>query len=112
METFKYILMVCGAAMLATISYALVDAFVYWIKNQIGDLKRSYNIKHRFEKQPLAKCHCIDCYYCGGYISPKVASSKEVQCTLWNGGIVIEDDSFCYRADTRKRLHDDIHRKD
>ena len=112
METFKYILMVCGAAMLVTLSYALVDVFVYWIKNQIRDLKRSYNIKHRFEKQPLAKCHCIDCYYCGGYVSPNVASSKEVQCTLWNGGIVVEDDSFCYRADIRKRLHDDIHRKD
>lgn len=68
METFKYILMVCGAAMLH--------------------------------------------YYCGGYISPNVASSKEVQCTLWDGGIVVEDDSFCYRADIRKRLHDDIHRKD
>ena len=112
METFKDILMVFGAATLAIISYVLVDAFVHWINDQIRNLKRSYNIKHRFEKQPLAKCHCIDCYYCGGYISPNVASSKEVQCTLWNDGIVIEDDSFCYRADIRKRLPDDIHRKD
>lgn len=30
----------------------------------------------------------------------------------WDYGVVIEDDSFCYRADIRKRLHDDIHRKD
>lgn len=112
MEPFEYSLKVFGAVMLVIISYALTDAFLDWINNQIRDLKRSYNIKHRFKKQPLAKCHCIDCYYCGGYVSPNVASSKEVRCTLWDGGIVIEDDSFCYRADTRKRLCNDIHRKE
>lgn len=58
METFTYILMAFGAATLVTISYALVDMFVYWIKNQIRD--RGAFMTYDGE---LEECFCPVCNF-------------------------------------------------
>ena len=50
-----------------------------------------YMIKHRFDDPPLAKCYCIDCKYCYG---EPTKTGGNVYCSLWNSGIIIQDNSF------------------
>ena len=64
-------------------------------------MKREYEIAHRFEKKPLAKCHCIDCKYCRGFISEHDWEPRAISCDLWKRNIVAYDDSFCYRAELK-----------
>ena len=64
-------------------------------------MKREYEIAHRFEKKPLAKCHCIDCKYCRGFISEHDWEPRAISCDLWGRNIVAYDDSFCYRAESK-----------
>lgn len=102
METFKDISQAFGVLSIALIGGLLISAALDWLKDKIIDIKRSYKIKHRFEKKPLAKCHCIDCYYCEGYLYPDEKDSRVVSCKLWSN-IVLMDNSFCYRADSQER---------
>lgn len=65
------------------------------------DIKRyEYIINHRFDNPPLAKCYCIDCKYCYG---EPTKTGWNVYCSLWNSGVIIKDNSFCYRADPKKK---------
>ncbi|WP_288617782.1 hypothetical protein [uncultured Eubacterium sp.] len=64
-------------------------------------MKREYEIAHRFEKKPLAKCHCIDCKYCRGFVSEHDWGPRAISCDLWGRNIVAYDDSFCYRAEPK-----------
>lgn len=59
-----------------------------------------YEINHRFDNPPLAKCYCIDCKYCYG---EPTKTGGYVHCMLWNGSTVIKDNSFCYRAEPKER---------
>lgn len=59
-----------------------------------------YIINHRFDNPPLAKCYCIDCKYCYG---EPTKTGGNVYCRLWNSGVIIQDNSFCYRADPKKK---------
>lgn len=54
-----------------------------------------YKIAHRFDNPPLAKCYCIDCKYCYG---EPTKSGSGVYCSLFGGRLIIQDNSFCYRA--------------
>lgn len=63
--------------------------------------KREYDIAHRFEKKPLAKCHCVDCEHCQGFISEKDWEPRAISCDLWGRNIVAYDNSFCYRAEPK-----------
>lgn len=63
--------------------------------------KREYEIAHRFEKKPLAKCHCIDCIYCRGFISEHDWGPRAISCDLWERNIAAYDDSFCYRVEPK-----------
>lgn len=59
-----------------------------------------YMIKHRFDDPPLAKCYCIDCKYCYG---EPTKTGGNVYCSLWNSGVIIQDNSFCCRAEPKER---------
>lgn len=63
-----------------------------------------YMINHRFDDPPLAKCYCIDCKYCYG---EPTKTGGNVYCSLWNSGIIIQDNSFCYRAEPKERKRND-----
>lgn len=65
------------------------------------DTKRyEYMINHRFDDPPLANCYCIDCKYCYG---EPTKTGGNVYCSLWNSGIIIQDNSFCCRAEPKER---------
>ena len=65
------------------------------------DAKRyEYIINRRFDDPPLAKCYCIDCKY---YYGEPTKTGENVYCSLWNSGVVIQDNSFCYRAEPKER---------
>ena len=59
-----------------------------------------YEINHRFDDPPLAKCYCIDCEYCYG---EPTKTGGNVYCSLWNSGIIIQDNSFCCRAEPKEK---------
>lgn len=84
-----------GVAILLIISG--IKEFIVW---RIRKRRHEHEIANRFNKQPLAKCHCIDCCYCGGYTQePKSDDRNEIRCLLWkNANVCFMDDSFCYRA--------------
>lgn len=52
---------------------------------------KTYKIKHRFNKKPLAKCYCVDCKY----------YSKEDHYCSYNEIFVI-DNFYCRDANPRK----------
>lgn len=65
------------------------------------DIKRyEYIINHRFDNPPLAKCYCIDCKYCYG---EPTKTGWNVYCSLWNSGVIIQDNSFCCRAEPKEK---------
>lgn len=47
-------------------------------------MKREYEITHRFEKKPLAKCYCIDCIHCRGFTSDNDHVPRAIPCDLWD----------------------------
>lgn len=82
------------------ILFMIIYSFKEWINYRIRANKRKREIANRFNKPPLAKCHCIDCCYCGGYIQESKSDDRnKIRCLLWkNGRMCFMDDSFCYRA--------------
>lgn len=61
--------------------------------------KRKSEIKHRFDKPPVAKCYCIDCKYGSYFGNMSEIDGRHGKCMLWNSDVPIRDDNFCYRAD-------------
>lgn len=91
---FTVIVFVFGICMLLVVK-------LHDIAAEYRDSKRyEYAINHRFDNPPLAKCYCIDCEYCYG---EPTKTGGNVYCSLWNGGIVIRDNSFCYGAEPKPK---------
>jgi len=83
--------------------FMTVVALKEHVKEEKRRRKRAYEIAHRFEKKPVAKCHCIDCRHCQGFrFAEDLFEPKAINCDLWNRSMVAYDNSFCYRADPRK----------
>lgn len=61
--------------------------------------KRKSEIKHRFDKPPVAKCYCIDCKYGSYFGNMSEIDGRHGKCVLLNSDVPIRDDNFCYRAD-------------
>lgn len=53
------------AALGATVIFIILLFFICMIfelaSRAIKDIKRDYDIRHRFDRPPIAKCYCIDC---------------------------------------------------
>lgn len=79
----------------------IVESIKDRIRIEKRRMKREYEIAHRFEKKPLAKCHCIDCKYCQGFISENDWEPRAISCDLWGRKMVTYDNSFCYRAEPK-----------
>ena len=69
-----------GIGMLLSI---IVESIKDHIRIEKRRMKREYEIAHRFEKKPLAKCHCIDCRYCRGFVSELDWEPRAISCDLW-----------------------------
>jgi hypothetical protein len=55
-------------------------------------LKRQYQIKHRFDGPPTAKCYCKDCTH---------HSDESMRCYKFDGWYTA-DEWFCWDAEPRK----------
>lgn len=106
-ESIINVLALFGAiTVLISIGFLIFITVVAWkehVKEEKCRRKRAYEVAHRFEKKPVAKCHCIDCRHCQGFrFADDSFEPKAINCDLWDRGMVTYDDSFCYRADPRK----------
>ena len=78
-------------ALIAILALAIVIA-TYEIEKLIDNKKREYQVKHRFDKPPKAKCYCVDCTH----YDP--IDSRTGLCYLSNGK-AFTDDHFCAMAE-------------
>lgn len=97
---FEYIGILTTITIVGTILICTVVALYHAVKEHRETKKYNYRIAHRFDGEPKAKCYCIDCQYCYG---EPTESGSGVHCRLFGGRIVIKDNSFCYRAEPRKK---------
>ncbi len=84
-----------GKLVVAILSGFIGYSFTIWLANFIDDKKREWQIKHRFDKPPIAKCYCIDCEFHGGQYPNSCRLPGSSRCTPPSG--------FCYEARPRKK---------
>lgn len=91
-ESILFIVMICGIAFIGMVCTLVIVTIEEIIADGIRKWKINYKIRHRFDKQPTAKCYCIDCAWrwddgtCGKFEKWKVA-----------------DNWFCWDAKPKKR---------
>lgn len=104
-NNLKDVLALFGGLVIITLFLSFLVLTAVKIRDLIAEYrdtkKYEYIIAHRFDDPPLAKCYCIDCQYCYG---EPTRSGSGVYCSLFNSGIVIQDNSFCYRAIPKRRV--------
>lgn len=103
-DNLKDIFFMIGVFVSITLVSVIAITSVIKIRDLISDYRNTkryeYKIAHRFDNPPLAKCYCIDCLYCFG---EPTKTGDGVYCGLFNDRIVIQDNSFCYRAQPKKK---------
>lgn len=82
-----------GAGFVISIIITVLIIIVDSIKDKISDKKRRYQIEHRFDKLPTAKCYCIDC----GYYDEEYRKCYHFMVDH------LDDDCFCSEATPRKK---------
>ena len=85
----KNVLAVIGAFAILIVLVTLIIALIQALKEQIFRWKRVYQIKHRFNKPPTAKCYCIDCIR---------HDNKSKRCYKFDGWYT-SDAWFCWDAE-------------
>lgn len=79
-----------GMTLIAGLGCILYNLCQY-IKEELQKAKRKIEIKHRFEKSPIAKCYCIDCAHC------------DTDCYMcYQFDQYVKDNGFCYKAEPRR----------
>lgn len=81
-----------GIMALAGCVALVLYAFFEWVKEKIGEMRWKRQYKHRFNKPPIAKCHCVDC---------KWWSKESNVCRQFSNGWCTPDNGFCYRAEPK-----------
>ena len=77
--------------------YLLITGLLGAIANAIRKTKRRYQIKHRFDGFPTARCYCKDCIW---YDEDGIfKSEREGHCRWFD--LTVNDDSFCWKADPK-----------
>ena len=94
-DIFAFIGLACLIGVTGTLLVVLWGEFWNWIDR----LKYRYEIKHRFDKPPTAKCYCRDCVR---------HDSKTNRCYKFDGWYTAPS-WFCWDADPRK---EDNHEED
>ena len=87
-----WILCVVGGATIIMISIFVISWLVDTIPDHIRKWKHKYEIKHRFDKPPTAKCYCIDCQY---------HDNETGECRHSYKSYYTSDESFCWEAEPR-----------
>lgn len=92
------VLALIGACTILTILAIAIMIATESIDKLIKNKKRDYRIKHRFDKPPIAKCYCVDCYYYEPY---KAEGSTMGKC-FFNSNRGFNDNHFCAMAEPAK----------
>ena len=90
-DYIMYFLALTGAMCLVAGLGIMLSCLFQSAKEKIQKSKRKREIKHRFEKPPMAKCYCLDCIH---------YDTDCYMCYQFNK--YIKDDGFCYRAEPRR----------
>lgn len=91
-ESVVYVGFVIGCGFGAMILAFMVVAAIDGIREGIRKWKRIYQVKHRFDKPPTAKCYCIDCK----------RHSYDGECYKFKGWRTAND-WFCWDAEPKDR---------
>lgn len=92
-EGLKSVFVMIGIIATVGMFCMILVSLFYWLKDIANDLRYNYKIKHRFDKKPVAKCYCRDCY----------EHSKTGQCCLPGSDRYTPDNGFCYEARPLKK---------
>lgn len=97
MDRILYFLTGIGLLVVLTVIYFLFIGTLKAIVDTVKKKKRKYQIKHRFDSPPTAKCYCKDCIW---YDEDRIfKSEREGHCRWFD--LTVEDDSFCWKADPK-----------
>lgn len=88
-QRIGYVTCVAFGIVIIILLLKLIMDFIMYFSNY---LKQQYQIRHRFDKPPTAKCYCIDCKY---------RFTHTDQCNKFRG-MVVPDDWFCGDAEPTK----------
>lgn len=76
--------------------FSLLISIIYLVFVRISEFvkekKYQYQVKHRFDKSPTAKCYCVDCINW---------NNENDFCDKFHS--FTDDCSFCYYAEPKKR---------
>lgn len=89
------VLALIGLFTLIAILAVVIVIAKYEMEKLIKNKKREYQVNHRFDKPPKAKCYCVDCVH----YDP--IDSRTGLCCLSNGK-AFTDDHFCAMAEPAK----------
>lgn len=78
-----------GMAACALVLMAAVIATYETCSELVHDARWNYKYKHRFDKKPVAKCYCKDCYY--------YTKNGKCENVTWADRYT-PDNGFCYDA--------------
>lgn len=89
---------IIGFLVVVCVLYFSITGLLEVIANSIRKAKRRYQIKHRFDKPPTAKCYCKDCRW---YDEDGIFNfEREGHCKRID--LTVNDDWFCWMADPKK----------
>lgn len=92
------VLALIGLFTLIAILAGVIVIAEWEIEKLIKNKKREYQVKHRFDKPPKAKCYCVDCVYYEPY---EVEGSTMGKC-CFNSNRGFNDNHFCAMAEPAK----------
>ena len=90
-----------GIGICVLIVVMLIMDGIEWVKHKVEEIKRQHQVKHRFDKPPLAKCYCKDCVHYTPYDSLNEEPPYTGRCTQHDGWYVA-DCYFCIDAEPKK----------
>ena len=93
-DTFAII----GFIVVAGVIYFSIAGLLEVIVEAIRKAKRRYQIKHRFDKSPTAKCYCKDCRF---YDEDGVFNFKRKGHCKWLN-LTVNDNYFCWGANPKE----------
>lgn len=86
-----------GVVTIFVVCGVLLVFLIYCLSCSIHEATLAYKYKHRFDKPPVAACHCVDCKFHGDDID-------STRCTN-RLDVVLQtaDECFCQAAEPKER---------
>jgi hypothetical protein len=89
----KDLLMIIGGCTILVGAFFVTIVAADGLKELVRRIRRNYQIKHRFDKPPTAKCYCRDCVQ---------HNNESKRCCKFDGWYTA-DCWFCWDAEPREK---------